>query len=84
MAKTYQAKVKCFIPRFLENEDLKSVQLEDESDTSRQSMTQIRDGRDVRLTTMLRILGAARRLAKRDVKMGELWHLEPETDDTRD
>jgi hypothetical protein len=73
--------VKTFIPEFLKEERLTSAQLERASRTSRQAMTQIRAGRDVRLSTMHRILAGARREARRAVEMKELWDLNPPEDD---
>lgn len=84
MAKAYRTKVKTFLPEFLRKERLTSAALEKESATSRQSMTQIKDGRDLRLSTMLRILRGARRATRRNVRMEELWDLEPTADDAGD
>jgi transcriptional regulator with XRE-family HTH domain len=52
--------------------------LENELGMSRQSRQQIRLGRDVRLETARRILGGCRRLAHREVRMQEIFDLEPE------
>jgi|tagenome__1003787_1003787.scaffolds.fasta_scaffold18736869_1 hypothetical protein len=54
-----------------------SASLEVAIGMSRQGMTKIRGGADLRLSTMRRILRGARQIAKRDVQMGELFDLEP-------
>lgn len=56
-----------------------SAQLERETGMSRQSTTQIRGGRDLRLTTMLRILRGCRALALRKVVMDEIFDLDPDS-----
>ncbi len=45
---------------------------------TRQSLQQIREGRDCRLSTARRILGGCRRLARRRVRMDEIFRLEPD------
>ena len=56
-----------------------SAQLERATGMSRQSTTQIRRGRDLRLTTMLRILRGCRALASRTVMMDEIFDLDPDS-----
>lgn len=60
-----------------------SAQLERETGMSRQSTTQIRGGRDLRLTTMLRILRGCRALAGRKVLMEEIFDLDPDSPSNR-
>ena len=61
---------------FLDAEGLTSARLESEAGISRQAMTKIRGGSDVRRKTMIRILAAARRLTGRLVRMEELFDLD--------
>src|SRR5437879_2790541 len=68
---------------FLDANGLTSVQVEAEAKISRQTMTKIRGGRDVRRKTMLRILGAVRRLTGRKIKMQEIFNLDPDAPITR-
>lgn len=63
---------------FLVTEGLTSAQLEKEAGISRQAMTKIRAGSDVRRRTMLRILIAARTLTGRQVAVEELFELDVE------
>lgn len=62
---------------FLDVEGITSARLEAETGISRQSMTKIRAGRDVRRKTMLRILTGVRNLTRRDVGIEELFDLDP-------
>lgn len=55
-----------------------AAQLEQEIKMSRQSLQQIREGRDCRLSTAKRILGGCERLADRHVRMDEIFDLEPD------
>ena len=66
------------LQEFLDRETLTSAQLEAATGISRQGMTKIRAGQDLRLRTMRRILDGARRLTGRNVRMEELFDLEPE------
>jgi predicted transcriptional regulator len=66
---------------FLDANDLTSAQLEAEAKISRQTMTKIRKGRDVRRKTMLKILGGLRRLLGRKVEMHEIFNLDPDAPD---
>jgi predicted transcriptional regulator len=68
------------LSKFLERNNLTSAQLEIASGISRQSMTRIRAGhRDVRLSTIIRIVRAARRLTRRQVQAHELFDLDPDS-----
>jgi hypothetical protein len=49
---------------------------------ARQTMGKIRDGSDVRLSTMRRIQRGACRLAGRPVRMEELWDIDPPHDES--
>ncbi len=57
-----------------------SAQLEQASGICRQTMTQIKAGRDIRQNTMKRILRAARLLAQRNVGIEELFDFESDGD----
>lgn len=61
-----------------------SAELEKEVAICRQSMTRIRGGADVRYRTMLRILRGCRRLARRDVRMEEIFDLDPDSKSNRE
>jgi hypothetical protein len=61
------------IAAWLRREHLTSRQLEDETRISRQTMTALKAGRDVRLSTMVKILEGARVLAHRRVAIEELF-----------
>lgn len=65
---------------WLDTNGFTSAQLERKVPMSRQSMTKVRAGRDVRRKTMIRILRAARDL-KNDpmVKMDDLFDLDPDS-----
>jgi predicted transcriptional regulator len=64
---------------FLTASGLTSAQLERLTGIARPSMTKIRHGQDVRLTTMRRILAAVRTLTGRHVAMDEIFDLEPQS-----
>lgn len=66
------------LQRFLDAEGLTSAKLEKETNISRQAMTKIRAGQDVRRKTMLRILAGVRALTRRAVRMEEIFELDPE------
>ena len=66
------------LQQWLEKNGLTSGQLERETGMSRQSTAQIRAGRDLRKTTMVRILRACRALAGRKVRMEEIFDLDPD------
>jgi len=61
---------------FLDAHGFTSAQLEGATGISRQSMTKIRAGRDVRRKTMLKILQGLRSLTKRRVAMDEVFELD--------
>lgn len=61
------------ISGWLQREHSTSRQLEEQSGISRQTMTAIKAGRDVRLSTMVKILSGARALAHRRVAIDELF-----------
>lgn len=61
------------LAEWLKREGLSSRQLEDECHICRQTMTEIRGGRDVRLSTMVKILRGARALSRRRVVIDELF-----------
>jgi predicted transcriptional regulator len=63
--------------RFLKANGLKSAQVEREVPISRQTMTRIKRGGDLRLSTMRRILSGVRRVAGRAVEMNEIFDLDP-------
>jgi hypothetical protein len=67
------------LQQWLDAQACTSAQLERETGMSRQSTTQIRGGRDLRLTTMLRILRGCRTLAGRKVLMDEVFDLDPDS-----
>ena len=67
------------LQRWLEANGFTSARLEKATGMSRQSTTQIRRGRDLRLTTMLRILRGCRALALRKVVMDEIFDLDPDS-----
>ena len=67
---------------FLDANGLTSAQLEAETGISRQSMTKIRAGRDVRRKTMMKILRGVRALTKLRVRMDELFELDPDDPET--
>ena len=66
---------------WLDGNGFTSAQLEQASGICRQTMTQIRAGRDTRQNTMKRILRAARSLAHRPVGIEELFDFESDDDD---
>lgn len=65
------------LQQWLDDRQLTSVQLEEKSGISRQSMTKIRAGSDMRKKTMIRIARGASLLAERPVLMDELFDLDP-------
>ena len=67
------------LQQWLNSNAYTSAQLERETGMSRQSTTQIRGGRDLRLSTMLRILRGCRALALRKVVMDEIFDLDPDS-----
>jgi predicted transcriptional regulator len=71
-------KQKTRLQAFLDDAGLTSAQLEAETGISRQSMTKIRGGRDVRRHTMTRILKGVRVLTGRSVTIDELFDFEPD------
>lgn len=68
------------ISSWLRREGHASRQLEDKCRISRQTMTAIRAGRDVRLSTMVKILSGARALTHRYVAIEELFDFENHDD----
>ena len=66
------------LQRWLDGNGFTSAQLEKEIDMRRQSLQQIREGRDCRLSTARRILSGCTRLARRKVRMQEIFDLDPE------
>ena len=69
---------------WLRRNGFSSADLEKEVAICRQSMTRIRRGADVRYRTMLRILRGCRRLARRDVRMEEIFDLDPDSATNRE
>jgi predicted transcriptional regulator len=67
------------LQRFLQVNGLTSARLEKEIHMSRQSLTKIRGGHDVRQGTMLRILRGCRALTGRKVLMDEIFDLDPDS-----
>jgi transcriptional regulator with XRE-family HTH domain len=67
------------LQQWLNAHGFSSAELERATGMSRQSTTQIRGGRDLRLTTMLRILRGCRALASRKVVMDEIFDLDPDS-----
>lgn len=61
------------VSAWLKREGLTSTRLEAATRISRQTMTAIRAGRDVRLSTMVKILHGARALSQRHVAIEELF-----------
>jgi transcriptional regulator with XRE-family HTH domain len=73
---TESARRRVLISAWLKREGLTSRQLEGACHISRQTMTAIRRGRDVRLSTMVKILRGARALSRRRVAIEELFDFE--------
>jgi len=67
------------LQQWLDANGFTSAQLEKAIPMSRPTMTQIRRGRDVRLSTMLRLLRGCRTLASRTVPMDEIFDLDPDS-----
>jgi transcriptional regulator with XRE-family HTH domain len=65
------------LQQWLDDRQLTSAQLETKSGISRQTMTKIRAGSDLRKKTMIRIARAASVLAATPVLMDELFDLDP-------
>lgn len=61
------------IQEWLRKEGLSSAQLEAASDTRRTTMQKIRAGRDVRLSTIKKVLKGAREVSNRQVAVEELF-----------
>lgn len=66
------------LQRWLDANGFSAAHLAKEIEMPRQSLQQIREGRDCRLSTARRVLGGFRRLARRPVRMSEIFGLEPE------
>lgn len=66
------------LQRWLAQNGFTAAQLEKQIGMSRQSLQQIREGRDLRMTTARRILAGCRKLAQRDVRMEEIFDLDPQ------
>jgi DNA-binding Xre family transcriptional regulator len=67
------------LQQWLDDNGFTSAELEAATGLSRQAMTKIRrQVGDVRRTTMIRILDGACALAKRKVRMEEIFDIEPE------
>jgi transcriptional regulator with XRE-family HTH domain len=64
---------------WLEANGFTSAQLEKKTKITRQSVGQIRRVRDVRRSTMIRVLRACRALAHRKVGMEEIFDLDPDS-----
>jgi DNA-binding Xre family transcriptional regulator len=64
---------------WLDQNGFTSADLEADTGISRQSMTKIRAGADVRRRTMMRILVGCTTLARRKVSMEEIFDLDPES-----
>jgi predicted transcriptional regulator len=64
---------------WLDENELTSAQLEEKTGISRQAMTKIRAGGDVRRKTMMKILKGARELKGATVMMDELFDLDPDS-----
>jgi DNA-binding XRE family transcriptional regulator len=65
------------LQQWLANHGFTAAQLQKQIGMSRQSLQQIREGRDVRMTTARRILAGCRKLAQREVRMEEIFDLDP-------
>ncbi len=67
------------LQRFLDANGWTSADLEEKIDPpmQRQTVTRIRAGSNVRLSTMRRIQLAASKLARRPVRIEELWDVDP-------
>jgi predicted transcriptional regulator len=65
------------LQRFLVAEGIPCAAIEKRSGIARPSFFQIRSGRDVRLSTMVRILRAVREEAGRRVGMEEIFDVDP-------
>ncbi len=66
------------LQRFLEAEGIRAAAIERRSGMSRPTFLRVRKGRDVRLSTMIRILRAIRQETGRRVRMDELFEIDPE------
>jgi predicted transcriptional regulator len=64
---------------WLDAKGFTSAQLEEKTGISRQAMTKIRAGGDVRRKTMMKILKGARELNGGTVTMDELFDLDPDS-----
>jgi DNA-binding Xre family transcriptional regulator len=67
------------LQEWLDRNGFTSAQLEKEIAMSRQAMTKIRAGGDVRRKTMVRINRGCSHLARRPVAMDEIFDLDPES-----
>jgi predicted transcriptional regulator len=63
---------------FLSAEGISSSAIERRSGIARPTLYQIRQGRDVRLSTMVRVLRAIRAETGRRVRMEEIFDIDPE------
>jgi hypothetical protein len=72
------------LQQWLEANGFTSGQLEKVTGMSRQSTAQICGGRDLRKTTMVRILRGCRALAGRNVRMEEIFDLDPDSPSEKD
>jgi transcriptional regulator with XRE-family HTH domain len=66
------------LQRWLNENGFTAADLEKAAEMTRESLARPRRGKGVHLTTMLRILAGARKLAKRRVTMDELFPLDPD------
>jgi predicted transcriptional regulator len=66
------------LQRFLDSEGISSAAIEKRSGIARPTLYHIRLGRDVRLSTMRRILRSIRKESGREVRMEEIFEIEPE------
>lgn len=68
---------KTLLQTFLDANGFTSAQLERQIAMARPTMSRIRRGSDLRLSTMKRILAGVRQLSNRPVRMEEIFDLEP-------
>jgi predicted transcriptional regulator len=77
-ARADRARVTTRLQRFLVAEGISSAAIEKRTGIARPSFFQIRTGRDVRLSTMVRILRAVREETGRHVRMEEIFDVDPD------
>jgi predicted transcriptional regulator len=77
-AKAARRRVTTKLQRFLLAECISSAAIEKRSGIARPTFFQIRAGRDVRLSTMVRVLRAVRQETGRRVRMEDIFDIDPD------